>query len=147
MQVGKAMVCVLELAFIKCLPCNCWIVGWKEKNRPKYHPTYWNYSKSFQLFEISYSIVGNSMRSPKNSLVFLQNLGSGEYSPDSIFSQLESMSSSIYHVQLLCKDARSFPGCHLLRQKSSQWGSQKLLQGLMSHELTAYLSVFNLFLT
>ena len=30
---------------------------------------------------------------------------------------------------------------------SSQWGSQKLLQGLVSHELTAYLSVFNLFLT
>ena len=30
---------------------------------------------------------------------------------------------------------------------SSQWGSQKLLQGLVSHELAAYLSVFNLFLT
>ena len=30
---------------------------------------------------------------------------------------------------------------------SSQWGSQKLLQGLVSHELTAYLSVFDLFLT
>ena len=28
---------------------------------------------------------------------------------------------------------------------SSQWGSQKLLQGLVSHELTAYLSIFNLF--
>ena len=38
-----------------------------------------------------------------------------------------------------------FPGCHLLRQMSSQWGSQKLLQGLVSHELTAYLSIFNLF--
>ena len=33
-------------------------------------------------------------------------------------------------------------GCHLLRQMSSQWGSQKLLQGLVSHELTAYLSIF-----
>ena len=33
---------------------------------------------------------------------------------------------------------------HLLRQMSSQWGSQKLLHGLVSHELTAYLSVFNL---
>ena len=32
-----------------------------------------------------------------------------------------------------------------LRQMSSLWGSQKLLQGLMSHELTAYLSIFNLF--
>ena len=30
---------------------------------------------------------------------------------------------------------------------SSQCGSQKLLQGLVSHELTAYLSVFDLFLT
>ena len=28
-----------------------------------------------------------------------------------------------------------------------QWGSQKLLQGLASHQLTAYLPVFNLFLT
>ena len=34
------------------------------------------------------------------------------------------------------------PGCHLLRQGSSQWGSQKLLQRLVFHELTAYLSVF-----
>ena len=30
---------------------------------------------------------------------------------------------------------------------SSQWWSQKLLQGLVSNELTAYLSIFNLFLT
>ena len=30
---------------------------------------------------------------------------------------------------------------------SSHWGSQKLLQGLVSHELTAYISVFNLYLT
>ena len=28
---------------------------------------------------------------------------------------------------------------------SSQWRSQKLLQGLVSHELTVYLSIFNLF--
>ena len=28
---------------------------------------------------------------------------------------------------------------------SSQWASQKFLQGLVSHELTAYLSIFNLF--
>ena len=39
------------------------------------------------------------------------------------------------------------PGYHLLRQMSSQWRSQKLLQGLVSHELKAYLSVFHLFLT
>ena len=38
------------------------------------------------------------------------------------------------------------PGCHLLWQMSSQWGSQKFLQGLVSHELKAYHSVFNLFL-
>ena len=37
-------------------------------------------------------------------------------------------------------------GCHLLQQISFQWGSQKLLQGLVSHKLTAYLSVFNPFL-
>ena len=28
-----------------------------------------------------------------------------------------------------------------------KWGSKKLLQGFVSHKLTAYLSVFNLFLT
>ena len=28
---------------------------------------------------------------------------------------------------------------------SFRWGSQKLLQGLVSHELTAYLSIFNLY--
>ena len=33
----------------------------------------------------------------------------------------------------------------LLQQMSSQRGSQKLLQGLVSYELTAYLSIFNLF--
>ena len=37
------------------------------------------------------------------------------------------------------------PGCHLLRQMGSQCGSKKLLHGLVSHELTACLSVFNLF--
>ena len=36
---------------------------------------------------------------------------------------------------------------HLLRQRSSQWGSQKLRQGLVLHELKAYLSLFDLFLT
>ena len=39
------------------------------------------------------------------------------------------------------------PGCHLLQQMSCQWRSQKLLQGLVSQELTAYLSVFDLLLT
>ena len=36
-------------------------------------------------------------------------------------------------------------GCHLLQQMSSQLGSQKLLQELVSHELTSYLSVFDIF--
>ena len=36
-------------------------------------------------------------------------------------------------------------GCHLLWQMSSQCVIKKLLQGLVSHELTAYLSIFNLF--
>ena len=44
-------------------------------------------------------------------------------------------------------DIFEVPGCHLLRQMSSHWGSQKLLQGLVSHELTACLSVFYPFLT
>ena len=44
-------------------------------------------------------------------------------------------------------DISEISGCHLLRQMSSQWGSQKLLQGLVSHELTVYLSVFKLFST
>ena len=42
-------------------------------------------------------------------------------------------------------DISEFLGCHLLRQMSSQWGSKKLLQGLVPHELTAYLSIFNHF--
>ena len=39
------------------------------------------------------------------------------------------------------------PWGHLLRQMSSQWGSQQLLQGLVFHELTVYLSDFDLFLS
>ena len=42
-------------------------------------------------------------------------------------------------------DISEVPGCHLLQQMSSQWGSQKLLQGLLSRELTAYLSIINQF--
>ena len=34
-------------------------------------------------------------------------------------------------------DISKVPGCHLLQQMSSPWGSQKLLQGLVFHELTA----------
>ena len=37
------------------------------------------------------------------------------------------------------------PVCHILQQMSSEQGSQKLLQGLVSHELTAYFSIFNQF--
>ena len=37
------------------------------------------------------------------------------------------------------------PGCHFLRQMNSQLGSQKLLQGLVSHKLTVYLRNFNQF--
>ena len=44
-------------------------------------------------------------------------------------------------------DICEVPGCHLFQQMSSLWGSQKLLQRLVCHELTAYLSAFNLFLT
>ena len=44
-------------------------------------------------------------------------------------------------------DIFQMPGCQLLWQMSSQSGLQKLLQGLVSHELTAYLSVFDPFLT
>ena len=38
-------------------------------------------------------------------------------------------------------------GYYLLQQMGSQCESQKLLQGLVPHELTAFLSVFDLFLT
>ena len=44
-------------------------------------------------------------------------------------------------------DISEVPGFHLLQQMSSQWVSQNLLQGLVSHELTVYLSVFYIFLT
>ena len=43
-------------------------------------------------------------------------------------------------------DVFKVPGCHMLRQMSSQWGSQKLLQGLVSHELTTYHPAFNQYL-
>ena len=44
-------------------------------------------------------------------------------------------------------DISKVPGCHLLWQMNSQGRSQKLLQGLVSCEPAAYLSVFNIFLT
>ena len=44
-------------------------------------------------------------------------------------------------------DISQAPGFHLLQQMSSHWGWQKLLQGLVSHEFTAHLFDFNLFLT
>ena len=45
-------------------------------------------------------------------------------------------------------DISEVHGCHLFRRMSSQRRSQKLLQGLLvSHELTAYLPVFDIFLT
>ena len=43
-------------------------------------------------------------------------------------------------------DISEVPWYDLLWEMDSQWGSQKLLQGLVSHELLAYLSVFNLYL-
>ena len=43
-------------------------------------------------------------------------------------------------------DISEVPRFHLLHKMSSQWGLQKLLQGFVSHELTAYLFIF-LFLT
>ena len=42
-------------------------------------------------------------------------------------------------------DISEVPWCHLFWQMSSQWGSQTLLQGLVSHELTTFLSIFNQF--
>ena len=44
-------------------------------------------------------------------------------------------------------DISEVPGCHLSQQTSSQWGSQTVLPGLVSHEITAYPSAFSLFLT
>ena len=44
-------------------------------------------------------------------------------------------------------DISEVPECHLVRQMSFQLGVTKLLQGVVSYELTAYLSVFDLFLT
>ena len=44
-------------------------------------------------------------------------------------------------------DISKICGFNLFRQMSSQWGSQKLLQGLMSLELTVFLSVLDHFLT
>ena len=42
-------------------------------------------------------------------------------------------------------DISEVRGCHLLRKMSSQCGSQKLLQGLVSDELMAHFFIFNLF--
>ena len=44
-------------------------------------------------------------------------------------------------------DISQVPWCHLLWQMNSQRWSQKIIQGLVSYELTAYLSVFDLYLT
>ena len=44
-------------------------------------------------------------------------------------------------------DISEVPVCHFLGQLNYQFGSQKLLQGSVSQEFTAYLSVVNLFLT
>ena len=44
-------------------------------------------------------------------------------------------------------DLFEVPECHLLGQMSSQLGSQKLLQGYVYHELTSYISDFDLILT
>ena len=44
-------------------------------------------------------------------------------------------------------DISKVPGCHFLQQLSSQYGSQNLLQELVSHVFTDYLSNFDLFLT
>ena len=43
-------------------------------------------------------------------------------------------------------DISEFPGCHLLQQMSSQCGSQKLIQGLGTHELTTHLSLLTVYL-
>ena len=52
------------------------------------------------------------------------------------------------HTAISCGvDISTIPGCHLLSQMSSWCGSQKLLQGLVSHELTAYLSDIDPFLS
>ena len=42
-------------------------------------------------------------------------------------------------------DISKVPCCHLLQQMSCQSGSQKLLEVLVSHECTGYLSILNLF--
>ena len=44
-------------------------------------------------------------------------------------------------------DISEVPECHMICQMSCQCGSQKLIKVLMFHELTACLSVFDLFLT
>ena len=44
-------------------------------------------------------------------------------------------------------DISEVRGCHLIRQMISQWRLQKIFQELVSHELIAYVSVFDLFLT
>ena len=54
---------------------------------------------------------------------------------------LEVAAKRLFHQQV------KIPRYNLLQQKSSQWGLQKLLKRLVSHELTAYLTVFELFLT
>ena len=68
--------------------------------------------------------------------------------PDVRILNLEVATKLLLHQQvkiLSGVDISEVPGCHLLQQMSFQKGSQKLLQGLVSHELTAYLSSFNLF--
>ena len=59
-----------------------------------------------------------------------------------LYSYFQSCDPWVSEVRVLISEV---PGYHLLGQMSSQTRLQKLLQGLVSHELTAYLSIFNLF--
>ena len=60
-------------------------------------------------------------------------------------SHMEMCPYSHFWIFWIVVDISEVLGWHLLQQMSYRWVSQKLLQRLVSHELTAYLSVFNLF--
>ena len=85
----------------------------------------WGYRNTFFLVALCRLIVSGD----KNTMVVLVPCHAWKWVPTAI-----SSGAIIPKV----------PGCHLLLQMTSQWGSQKLPQGSLFHVLTANLADFDL---
>ena len=101
-----------------CDKCQCLsFFGFLRPNLPP-----WGYKNRCFLVALCRLIVRRQNLEGKNTEVVLVQYCAWKFVPTAISGGVE-----IFEV----------PGCHLLRQMSSKWGSQILLQGLVSHELVA----------